>query len=381
MKKVILAALLTLVVFSCSKNYNAKIYGKIEGATSGTVVLKILEVSAQKSIDSLKFNSKGEFSYSVQLEEDSPNFYYLYYNNNKVASMVLLPGDNIKIITDTLGTNPVVSGSQEAEIFSELDKSLQSTKHNFDSLVELMQEAQEQGETEKETSLNYSLGKLYVKQKQAAIKQIYSNPNSIANVMLLYYKLADGLPLFADPMDVHIFNRVHDSLKVLYPNWVYLQRLKEEVNYREKSNLLSSKINEASVTGFPDISLPDIKAVTRSLSDFPSKVILLSFWTITETSQKMINLDYKDLYEKYNSKGLEIYQVSLDSDKTAWATAVSEQELPWTSVCDGLGTESKPITTYNITQLPANFIIDRNGEIVAKDVYDNELEKLIRSLL
>lgn len=381
MKKVILAALLSLIVYSCSNNNNAKIYGKIEGAKSGALVLKVLEVSAQKSIDSLKYNSNGEFSYSFQLEEDNPNFYYLYYNDSKIASMVLTPGDKIKIVTDTLGVNPVITGSQEAEKYAELESSLVSTKHKFDSLLLCMQEAKEKGDTEQETAFNYQLGRLYVKQKQAAIKHIYSNPNSISNLMLLYYKLSDQLPLFADSMDLLIFNKVHDSLSVVYPNWVYLKKLKEEISYREKSNLLNSKIMEASESGFPDIALPDIKAVTRSLSELSSKVVLLSFWTVTETSQKMINLDYKDLYEKYNSKGLEIYQVSLDSDKTAWATAVTQQELPWISVCDGLGIKSKPVATYNITQVPTNYIINRDGEIIAKNVYDNELEKLIRSLL
>lgn len=381
MRRVILAALIALTLFSCSNSKTAKISGKIEGATNGKLVLKILEVSAQKTVDTLKFKAGGEFSHSVNLNGENPNFYYLYYNDNKIASMVLLPGDKIKILTDTLGAVAMLTGSAETAKLNELEKSLFFNKHNFDSLSILMNNATNQGDSEKETALNYALGKLYVNQKQAAIKHIYSNPNSITNVMLLYHRMSDQIPLFADPMDALIFRKVYDSLNVIYPGWVYLERLNEEINYREKSNVLNSKISGAMQSSFPEISLPDIKAVTRSLSDLSSNVILLSFWTITETSQKMINLDYKDLYEKYNSKGLEIYQVSVDIDKTAWATAVSEQKLPWISVCDGQGGNSMPLSTYNVKKLPANFIIDKSGTIVAKDVYDNELEKLIVSLL
>ncbi|MFA6770357.1 MAG: thioredoxin-like domain-containing protein [Bacteroidales bacterium] len=381
MRRVILIILVALIALSCSKNKNAKLVGKIEGATDGTVILKILEVSSQRVLDTLKVKSKGEFSHSVTFKDQNPSFYYLYYKEKQIASMVLLPGDQIEIITDTLGANLVISGSQETEKLNELEKSLSSTKKSFDILLNKMQIAKEQGDSKNETAFNYGLGKLYVKQKQFAIKHIYSNPNSIANIILLYHKLAANLPLFADPMDAHIFSRVYDSLNVIYPKWVYLERLKEEIDYREKSNILSSKINDASESGFPDISLPDTKAVTRSLSALSSKVIILSFWTITETPQKMINLDYKELYKKYNSKGLEIYQVSIDRDKTAWATTVSEQNLPWISVCDGLGNNSMAITTYNITQVPTNFIIDKSGTIIAKDVYDNELEKLVISLL
>jgi len=380
MRRIILAVLVALTLFSCSKSKTAKIIGNIDGAT-GNVVLKVLEVSAQKTVDTLKLKTGGVFSYSINLGSSNPNFYYLYYNNKQIASMVLLPGDKIKISADTTGKATLISGSPETEKLNELEKSLSSTKQNFDLLFDQMQTAKEQGDLQKETALNYDLGKIYVKQKRDAINHIYANPNSITNIILLYYKFSPQIPLFSDSMDALIFRRVYDSLNVLYPRWVYLDRLSEEINYREKSNLLSSKIRNSSESGFPDISLPDIKAVTRSLSELSSKVILLSFWTITETSQKMINLDYKDLYEKYNSKGFEIYQVSVDVDKTAWATVVSDQKLPWISVCDGLGGNSMPLATYNIKKVPANFIIDKTGTIIAKDVYDNELEKLIVSLL
>jgi len=380
MRRIILAVLVALTVLSCSKSNTAKITGNIDGAT-GNVVLKVLEVSAQKTVDTLKLKTGGVFSHSVKLGSSNPSFYYLYYNNKQIASMVLLPGDKIKISADTTGAAPVILGSQETEKLNELEKSLSSTKQNFDLLLKQMLSAKEQGNSQKETALNYDLGKIYVKQKRDAINHIYANPNSITNIILLYYKLSAQIPLFSDPMDALIFRRVYDSLNVMYPGWVYLDRLMEEINYREKSNLLSSKIFDASESGFPDISLPDIKAVTRSLSELSSKVILLSFWTVTETSQKMINLNYKDLYEKYNSKGLEIYQVSIDIDKTAWATVVSDQKLPWISVCDGLGRNSMTLSTYNIKKVPANFIIDKSGTIIAKDVYNSDLEKLIVSLL
>lgn len=381
MRRVILTVLVALGLFSCSKSKNATVTGKIEGATTGTLVLKVLEVSSQRTLDTIKVKAGGEFSHSVHLESQLPNFYYLFYKEMQIASIVLLPGDKVKIISDTLGTSPSISGSLETEKLNELEKKLSLEKRTFGQLMAQMQNAKEQGDYKKETELNYDLGKKYVKQKQEAIKYIYSNPNSVTNIILLYHKLSANIPLFGDSMDALIFRKVHDSLAVTYPKWVYLDRLMEEINYREKSNSLNSKILDAAESGFPDISLPDTKAVKRSLSEISAKVIILSFWTITETSQKMINLDYKDLYEKYNSKGLEIYQVSVDTDKTAWATAVSEQKLPWISVCDGLGGNTMPIALYNIKKVPANFIIDKSGTIVAKDVYDNELEKLIISLL
>ena len=92
----------------------------------------------------------------------------------------------------------------------------------------------------------------------------------------------------------------------------------------------------------------------------------------------MFNNDLKELYRKYRNSGLEIYQVSLDEDKTAWASAVKDQQLPWISVCDFQGSNSPAVGAYNITALPSNFLIDRTGNIAGKDLGGEDLEKAIK---
>lgn len=381
MNKLFLAVLIPILFLSCSRSNNVKINGKIEGATNGDLVLKVLEVSRLVDVDTLKYNKEGRFTVNVKLKGDSPQFYYLYYRNAKVASMVLLPGDMINLVTDTTGRNVKISGSEESLLLTSLEKTLAKSKNSFDSLMTLMHQADKSGNQALSLELNYALGRHYVKSKQDAIKYIYTNPNSITNVILMYHKLSPDIPLFADVRDVLLFKRVHDSLTVAYPGSVYLERLMDEIGSRENVDLFTTKILDASESGFPDISLPDTKAQSRSLSDLSGKVILLSFWTVTDPTQRMLNREYLELYEKYKSKGFEIYQVSVDTDKTAWATAVNEQKLPWINVCDGLGTASIVFNTYNIQKVPANYLIDKSGTIVARDLFDNVLEQKIASLM
>jgi peroxiredoxin len=381
MNKLFLAVLIPILFLSCSRSNNVKINGKIEGATNGDLVLKVLEVSRLVDVDTLKYNKEGRFTVNVKLKGDSPQFYYLYYRNAKVASMVLLPGDVINLVTDTTGRNVKISGSEESLLLTSLEKTLAKSKNSFDSLMTLMHQADKSGNQALSLELNYALGRHYVKSKQDAIKYIYTNPNSITNVILMYHKLSPDIPLFADVRDVLLFKRVHDSLTVAYPGSVYLERLMDEIGSRENVDLFTTKILDASESGFPDISLPDTKAQSRSLSDLSGKVILLSFWTVTDPTQRMLNREYLELYEKYKSKGFEIYQVSVDTDKTAWATAVNEQKLPWINVCDGLGTASIVFNTYNIQKVPANYLIDKSGTIVARDLFDNVLEQKIASLM
>ena len=98
--------------------------------------------------------------------------------------------------------------------------------------------------------------------------------------------------------------------------------------------------------------------------------------------QNMFNIEFfKPLYEQYHKKGLDIYQVSLDVDKTLWATTVKGQNLPWTNVCDSRGAQSPYVSLYNLSAIPAAFII-ADGELVDGKVVDEaSLKKLLNDLL
>ena len=88
------------------------------------------------------------------------------------------------------------------------------------------------------------------------------------------------------------------------------------------------------------------------------------------------------LYKTYHPKGLEIYAISLDTDKGVWASAVKSQELPWINVCDGLGAASPSVYLYNLSKgFPVAYIIE-NGTMDPK-VYtsSDELKKAIASKL
>jgi peroxiredoxin len=213
------------------------------------------------------------------------------------------------------------------------------------------------------------------------IKSIMQNPYSIANVQALYQFLAPGLPVFADENDRFMFQRVHDSLQTIYPNSVYVKSLQEEIKAVENRKTLEGQFANAAETSFPNISLPDVNAKNVDLASLEGKPFVLMFWTITDARQKMFNNDLMEIYNKYKSSGLQIYQVSVDTDKTAWATAVKEQKLPWISVCDGKGIYSTAVSTYNVALIPALFVFDRNGDIVGSlrsQVSKQSVEELVR---
>lgn len=367
------------MALSCSSD-KATIKAKIDGLNNGRVVLKVLRLNTQVVADTIKTDNEGSFVYKAKNLSEHPEFYYLYYKENRIASLLLTGGDKIYLTTDTLGSEISVEGSNESSLLNELEGYLATKDSEFRNALLERSAALNSKNTALADSLNYRLGSMFVKYKQDAIKHLYSHPNSLTNVYLLYHKLPGDLPLFGDMRDILLYRRVYDSLSNSYPGSVYLNPLLDEISLREKSEAISSKLLDASEVGFPDLRLPDAKSKMRTLSELSGKPFILVFWSITDVNQRLFNRDLLELYDKYSAAGLQIYQVCVDTDKTAWARAVAEQGLPWINVCDGLGSASSAVSTYNIVEVPSLFVIDKSGTIVARDVFDSQLEKLIAKI-
>ena len=131
--------------------------------------------------------------------------------------------------------------------------------------------------------------------------------------------------------------------------------------------------------GLIDIQLPDNKGRTRSLTELKGKVVLLDFhlFAMKDSPQRILSL--RELYNKYHAQGLEIYQVSVDTDEHFWKQQTAH--LPWISVRDAGGTGSRQLAIYNVTQLPEFFLIDRENNLVSRSVQIADLDEAIQALL
>jgi glutathione peroxidase-family protein len=87
-----------------------------------------------------------------------------------------------------------------------------------------------------------------------------------------------------------------------------------------------------------------------------------------------------ELYAKYKSKGFEIFMVSVDDDRAAWTAAIAEDRLTWINVGDMKGSGSA-LMNYNIRNIPANYLLDREGKIVAKNLQGPELNSMLAKVL
>ena len=127
-----------------------------------------------------------------------------------------------------------------------------------------------------------------------------------------------------------------------------------------------------------EITLPDTKGKTISLSSFKGKVVLIDFWASWCGPCRRSIPDLKKMYDKFQSKGFEIYGVSLDADKFAWKMAIKEDHINWIHVNDASGAVAGP---WNVNYIPNTFLLDKDGKVIAVNPSHAELDTLLRKLL
>ena len=369
------AAAMTALV-SCGSN--AKIDGTLSDAPSSEVIVKLLNTNRYEVLDTVKTNAAGHFTYKVDVAEGQPEFVYLFYKDKKIVSLLLEAGDNVTVASDTLG-NATIGGSEQSVMLAEVEKKHAAVIKEFEVLASKMNKASTQSEFDAYAN---EMSQIYVAYYRDMVRYVLENSHSMTVIPVFYQVLGENLPLFSQQTDAILYSNVADSLETVYPDSKYVKALRSEAERRFGYLELQKKIQSAEAIGYPDIELPDLEGKMKKLSDEDARVIIVCFWSASQAQQNMFNIEFfKPLYEQYHSKGLDIYQVSLDVDKTLWATTVKGQELPWTNVCDSRGSASPYVTLYNLAAIPAAFII-ADGELVDGKVVDEaSLRKLLNDLL
>jgi peroxiredoxin len=368
------AAMAALV--SCGSN--ARIDGTLTDAASSEVIVKLLESNRYEVLDTVKTDASGHFSYKVDVTEGQPEFVYLFYGEKKIASLLLEAGDKVGVVSDTLG-HVTFEGSEESVKLAEVEKAYAAALAEFEDIALLMSAATDQADFDR---LAKNMSDAYVAYYRDRVRYIMENSKSLTVIPVFYQSLGENLPLFSQNTDAILFMNIADSLETVYPESKYVKALRRDAETRFGYLELQERIVNAEEVGYPEIELPDLEGKMRKLSDMQSRVVIVCFWSAAQAQQNMFNIEFfKPLYEQYHSKGLDIYQVSLDVDKTLWATTVRGQKLPWTNVCDSRGAQSPYVSLYNLAAVPAAFII-ADGELVDGKVVDEaSLRKLLNDLL
>ncbi|MFA7088823.1 MAG: TlpA disulfide reductase family protein [Bacteroidales bacterium] len=374
--KIITAAAIlgAVLLTSCNKDDLTRIKGIIKDLPQETsLVLKRLDFTTETILDTIAVQEDGSFSYRFDVGNDMPGYYYLYAGNKRIAGLIFQNGREVNLEVTPDGKILKLEGSPESLLLQEVNDKLETTAAKFDSLYTLYENAPEK---EQET-LSLELGRLFVKYKQETIRFLFEHPRAFVNTSVVFQSLPRQVYVFSDTRDAALLQRVYDSLSVNYPLSPYVNAVRDRYESMQKAMQMEEAFSNAEIADFPNICLPGLDGKDVCLSSLKGKTIILSFWHSGNVDMRLDNRELQETYDRYASRGLEIYQVGLDTDKTAWATAVRDQSLPWISVCDGSGIYSPAVTTYNVVEMPTFFIIDRQGNILQRM---SNVQKVIREV-
>ena len=350
MKTVKILAVLGAALLLAACGPKTVIDGTLQDKADAPVVVKLLDVNKYQVLDTVKTDAAGAFSYKPELQANCPEFFYLFYGDKKIASLLLKQGDHVKVTADTLG-NYTVEGSEESLL-------LQEVESNYAQFMLDM------ARLSADPDANQELSRRYVDYYRRSIRYVMEHPKSLTSVPVLFHRVNDGLAVFDQPTDGIVFGSICDSLKTVYPESRYVKALEREAARRTNLLQINQRLQEADEIGYFDMDLPTLAGTNAKLSEAAAdaKVVMLYFWATTD-EQKLFNMDTLiPIYNEFHGRGFEIYGVSLDVDKSAWASVVRGQQLPWVNVCDTRGNTSPFIGMYGISALPTAFFLV-NGEM------------------
>lgn len=130
----------------------------------------------------------------------------------------------------------------------------------------------------------------------------------------------------------------------------------------------------------PDFESVDTAGIARKLSSLRGHYVLVDFWASWCGPCRQENPVVVEAYKKYRGKGFEIIGVSLDDDKASWIAAIKADDLSWLHVSDLKGWKSDLAKEYNIRSIPDNFLLDKNGKILARGLRGKDLEEKLADL-
>jgi len=371
---------ISIVFTSCQKNNQFTISGKISHAEGDTIYLEEFLVSATKPIAKKVINYKGEFEFKG--ETSIPTYYLLKLSDIKFITLLVDSLDNVFIEADAanFGREYVVQGSLGSIQVKELTENLNRTEHKLDSLRQLnnLYKGSPDYENLKE-KWNEEYNKIIEEQNKFSVNFVQNNPFSMASVYALYQKYKDQSYVIRD---LQSMRTAASALNAIYPGSNLVKALYEntlQILRDEKAAQMKQFIEQEGVNS-PDIILPDINGKEITLSSLRGKVVLLHFWAAEDQGSRILNSLLTDAYRKYRAKGFEIYQVNIGTNRSEWIDVIDKDELRWINVGDLEGSTNARLN-YNIQSIPYNYLLDREGKIIAKNLTGPDLDKALANLL
>ena len=373
-------AVLTMLA-ACGGN-EFKVEGEVTNAKDSVLYFENVGLEGISVLDSVRLGEDGKFAFSEAAPE-APEFYRLRISDQIINVAI----DSTEVITvktryPQMATKYDISGSDNNMKIKEL------ALKQIDLQTRAI--ALERSGSLPMIALRDSLQRMVNTYKEDVKRDyIFKEPFKSYAYFALFQTL--GPWLIFDPKnssdDSKVFAAVATSWDTFYPGALRGENLHNiAIEGLKNARIIEAKRQAQSVdqtriveSGVIEVELPDNHGQVRRLTDMAGKVVLLDFHLFAmEDSPKRI-LMLREYYNKYHAQGLEIFQVSLDSDEHFWKQMTAA--LPWICVRDADGLASRLAVSYNVPELPEFFLIDRNNNLIKRSTQIKDLDVEIKKLL
>lgn len=372
MKKSLFILLLAigLASFNTILDKEYTLTGVVKGLENGkTVTLERQdEVSGIVSVETVKIENE-KFVFKGKALEPSIHFIQVQDVQGKVAFILENGKINFTIYKDSVAKSIIggTKNNEDLQNFNTAAMKVQKKMQDFQAAnMQKMQEAQANNDEATMNALMDEFGKMQSEIMTMTATFPEKNPKSFLSVLFL-----DNM--FNQPdVDIEkiktVYNGLDASLKATKPGKTVKTKID---NFKQ--------VTVGSLA--PEFSAPNPDGKVISLKESLGKVTIIDFWASWCGPCRKENPSVVALYNEYHPKGLNIIGVSLDKDATKWKEAIAKDNLTWNHISN-LKFWSDPIAElYHVKTIPATFILDANGKIIARDLRGPELRAKIAELL
>lgn len=359
-----------LVSFKAIIDKDFTLTGTVKGLENGkTVILERQdEVLGMVPVDTVKIENE-KFTFKGKALEPSIHFIQVQDIQGKVAFILENGKIDFTIYKDSVAKSRIggTPNNEDLQNFNATAMKVQKMMQDFQTAnMKKMQDAQANNDTATQNALMEEFGKIQAEIVTLTSNFPVQNPKSFLSVLFL-----DNM--FNQPdVDIEkiktVYNGLDASLKATKPG----KAVKTKID-----NYKSIAVGSLA----PEFSAPNPDGKVISLKESLGKITIIDFWASWCGPCRKENPSVVALYNEYHAKGLNIIGVSLDKDATKWKEAIAKDNLTWNHVSN-LKFWSDPIAAlYNVKSIPATFILDANGKIIARDLRGAELRAKVAEIL
>jgi thiol-disulfide isomerase/thioredoxin len=383
-RKLALLLLYAAILPGC-RNKTAEISGILENPRpSEYIFFQMLKSKELVTVDSTIVSEDGTFEFKRKVK--FPSFYLLKINQNNFLTMLIQPGEKIKMTShfDSLNYPVAVIGSKGTKLLADYNRNLLKTINKIRTLSAIHDENLGRPDFAIVVDSLENLAGGYLNEMNSyAKKYIDDNITSLASMFALYSQVAPKASVLNPERDLSYFIKVDSSLFQNYPDYGPVidlhNQVKDMIVYFSNKKSASAGPGENLVA--PEITLPTPEGDTIKLSSTRGSYVLLDFWASWCLPCRIENPNLLRAYNKYHDRGFQIFQVSLDKTKEAWMKGIQDDKLEkWIHVSDVKYWNSAVIQLYKIESIPANYLLDKEGRIIASNLRGDALQRKLAEL-